>query len=74
MIKNFNFIDGKWSKTEKRKYFVKNFYNKVISSYPNSKKISLRKAILSGLSSCLIHSYLIMMLCRYLFVIGNMLV
>ena len=51
MIKNFNFIDGKWSKTEKRKYFVKNFYNKVISSYPNSKKISLRKAILSGLSS-----------------------
>lgn len=51
MINNFNYINGKWCKTEKSKYFIKNFNNKVISCYPNSKKITLDKAILSGLYS-----------------------
>ena len=51
MINNYNFINGKWSKYKCSKYFVKNFKNIVVSSYPNSKDLILKKALDSGILS-----------------------
>tara|TARA_B100001057_G_scaffold486848_1_gene568641 strand:+ start:204 stop:1601 length:1398 start_codon:yes stop_codon:yes gene_type:complete len=51
MINNYNFINGKWSKYKCSKYFVKNFKNIVVSSYPDSKDLILKKALDSGILS-----------------------
>ena len=52
MIQFQNFIDGKWiTKNDSKKYLVRNFNNRKVSSYPDSSIDDLKKAVDSSFNS-----------------------